>query len=266
LACIVEAETPFLFHYILAWNIFPRSKEKQVIAVRRVLWVLLIASGILSCREELPVGGSSTPLLPFRLSPGTWFSFDNWKLDIYGQRIARSYFRNSWTVADTGRVLRGTSQVAVVIDSTFDTTGTFVRRDSLLFQTRANGDVYQWSFLYSLIAGRETLNLTPQWDRIAAFSLPPGSSWVLATIDTSIGGRTNETVYGRIGTSSMYVGPIWINGEERTIFSFKVEITKPRMYYAFWITNSPSSVARTLDDSDVLRNTELKELKIIQPP
>lgn len=231
--------------------------------MRRFVFIVLLLIGVLSCREELPVNGGGTSPFLFRLSPGTWYSFDNWKLDSFGQRIASSYFRNSWTVADTGRVVNGRMTVTVVIDSTFDTTGVFVRSDSLLYSTDPNGDVYQWGFLSSLIAERETLLLAPQWDRIAAFSQPTGSSWVIATIDTSIGGRANETVLGRIGTSSVYVGPILINGEEGTILSYRIEITKPRMYYSFWITETPPSIARALDDSDALRNAELRELKVI---
>ncbi|MBX2993145.1 MAG: hypothetical protein KF749_18485 [Bacteroidetes bacterium] len=232
--------------------------------MRRLVFILLLLVGTLSCREELPVTGSNTTPFSFRLTPGMWFSFDNWKLDNFGQRIARSYFRNTWTVADTGRALNGRMAVTVVIDSTFDTTGVFARRDSLLYSTDPNGDVYQWGFLHSLIAERETLQLTPQWDRIAAFSQPLGSSWVIATLDTSIGAPQTENVRGRIGTSSGYVGPILIDGEERTILSYRVEITKPRMYYSFWITDTPASVARALDDSDVLRNAELRELKAIR--
>lgn len=231
---------------------------------RSVLYSVLCSAALLACREELPLNGHVPAPFLFRLQPGTYFSFDNWKLDGFGQRISSSYYRSSWTVTDTGRTIRGEAGVTVVVDSTFDTSGVFTRRDSLFFRTGADGDLYQWSFLYSLIAERESLQLVPQWDKIAAFSLPRGASWVVATIDTSIGAKETETVYGRIEASSAYVGPMIINGEERTILSSKVEIIKPRMYYALWISDSPSTVARMLDDSDILRNAVLRELKVVR--
>ena len=160
--------------------------------------------------------------------------------------------------------MRGWTRVAIVIDSTFDATNRLVQRDSLLFRSGDDGDVYQWGFLKALIAERETLNLAPQWDRIAAFSQPLGSSWVIARIDTSIGGRTNETVYGRILTAREYVGPLTINGEERAILSYIIEITKPRLDYTFWLTDSPSAVAKVPDDSEALTNSTLRELKLIR--
>ena len=233
--------------------------------IARLALLVVFCLCVLSCREKLPVNDSGSSLqFLFRFKPGDYFSFDNWKLDIYRQRIPNSYFRNSWTVADTGRAMRGWTRVAIVIDSTFDATNRLVRRDSLLFRSGDDGDVYQWGFLKALIAERETLNLAPQWDRIAAFSQPLGSTWVIARIDTSIGGRTNETVYGRILTAREYVGPLTINGEERAILSYIIEITKPRLDYTFWLTDSPSAVAKVLDDSETLQNSTLRELKLIR--
>ena len=218
-----------------------------------------------ACREKLPLDGtdfSTTALLGF--VPGDYFSYDNWKLDFYSQKIPSSYFRNSWTVADTGRAIRGWTRVVIIIDSTFDSNNRFARRDSLLFRIGDNGDVYRWGFLQSLIAARETLNLAPQWDRIAALSLPLGTSWVIARVDSSIGAHTNQTVYGTISATRDYVGPVTISGTARAILAYKIEITKPRLDYIFWLTDSPTSIAEAVDNSDVLTNATQRELRVIR--
>lgn len=234
------------------------------VSVRKTFLVVCCLH-LISCREKLLVDttNASAPAL-LRFSPGDYFSYDNWKLDIFRQRIPGSYFRNSWTVADTGRAIRGWTRVAIVIDSTFDVTNRLVRRDSLLFRIGDEGDVYQWGFLKALIAERETLNLAPQWDRLAAFSQPFGTSWAIARIDTTIGAHTNATVYGNISTTKEYVGPLIINGEEHAILSYRIAITKPRLAYTFWLTDSPTSIAKALDDSEALTNSTLRELKILR--
>ena len=224
--------------------------------------LLFCVIGIPSCREHLPVAGSDTGVRPeFRFSPGDYFSYDNWKLDFYGFKIASSRFRNSWTVADTGQALRGWNRVSVIIDSTFDTGNRLVSRDTLLFRFD-EGDVYRWGFLRSLIAERETLTLAPQWNLIAAFSQPVGSSWTIARLDTSIGAPSVQTVFGRINIDQEYVGPITINGTSRAVLSYKVEITKPRLDYTFWLTASPTVIAAVVDDSEALPNSTVRKLKV----
>ena len=228
---------------------------------------LLVVSCLcsISCREKLPVNVQSTPSNSFfQLVPGEYFGFDNWRLDFYGVKIPSSYFRSSWTVVDTGKAIRGWTRVTIVADSTFDTTSHFVNLDSLLFRVGDDGDIYQYGFLKSLIAVRETLNIAPQWDRIVAFSQPIGNSWVIMRIDSSMGGTSNETVNGRISQNREYVGPVTINGEDRAVLSYRIEITEPRLDYTFWLTDAPTSVARVFDNSEILSNATLKELKTIK--
>lgn len=224
--------------------------------------LLFCMMGIFACREHLPVAGSdSTASVAFKFTPGDYFSYENWKLDFYGSKISGSHFRNSWTVADTGQSLRGWNRVAVIIDSTFDTSNRLVSRDTLLFRFDER-NVYQWGFLHRLIAERETLNLAPQWDRIAAFSQPLGSSWAIARLDTSIGAPSLQTVYGRISNDQTYVGPITINGVLRAVLSYRIEITKPRLDYSFWLTSSPTMIAGVVDESEALANSTLRELRV----
>jgi hypothetical protein len=225
------------------------------------LAALLILSS--SCRETIPVDQQlSSGQVLFRFSPGDYYSFDNWNLDIYGRKIPASYFRSSWTVADTGQTLRGWTRVSVVLDSTFDGNNVFVRRDSLLFR-HDNGDLYQYGFIRSLIAARETLTLVPRWDRIAAFSQPLGTSWEVGRIDSSVGPRPTEYILGRIQPTREYVGPFIINGQERAMPSYRVQITESRLDYTFWITESPTTIARVFDNSNAIPNATLRELRVV---
>ncbi len=227
--------------------------------------LLFFALVTLSCREELPLGGSTPAAkLALQFVPGDYYQFDNWKLDFYGFRIPSSYFRNSWTVTDTGVSIRGSVGVIVVIDSTFDSTQQLTRLDSLFFRVDTNGDVFQYGFLASLIAERESLTLVPQWDRIAAFSQPTGSSWVLARIDTPAGAPSVQTVVGSIVPTPEYIGPVTVDGEERAVLSYRIEITKPNLDYVFWLSDAPTSFPRMLDDSEILRNATLRELKTVR--
>lgn len=228
--------------------------------IRNIILCAFFGMLFLSCREKLPFGVSdSTVRLTFRFVPADYFSFDNWKIDIYGNRIQSSYFRNSWTVGDTGKSILGWTRVAIVVDSTFQGSSQFVRRDSLYFRFTDEGDVYQYGFLKSLIAERETLNFAPRWDRIAAFSQALGESWQIMRIDTSMGARTNQTVYGTIIPTREYVG-VTINGVQRAVLSYRIEITKPRLDYKFWLVDSPTAVAKVIDDSEALPNSTFRQL------
>jgi hypothetical protein len=233
-------------------------------ATRKIALTAALSVSFISCREKLPVDQqTSLTQFNFRLAPGDYFSFDNWKLDIYNRRIPGSYFRNTWTVADTGRTTRGWTRVSLVLDSTYDGANRLMRTDTLYFRFD-NGDLYQWGFLKSLIAERETLQIAPQWDRIAAFSLPLGESWALARLDTSIGAPETETVYGRVLPTREYVGPLYINGIERAILAYRIEISKPRLDYTFWLADSPTAFSDAFDNSETLANAAVRELKIMR--
>lgn len=233
----------------------------------RTARILLLAFVALACREEIPLGGSSGSSKPtFRFTPDAYYSFDNWKLDPYGMRIPSSYYRSSWTVADTGVRIRGALGVVVVIDSTFDSTGMTSRVDSLFLRVDDNGDLLQYGFLSSLIAERESLTIMPQWDRIAVFSVPNGASWVVARLDTSTGLPSDQVVVGRVSPMREYVGPVSVNNEERAVLSYRIEITKPHLDFIFWLSEAPPSFPRMIDDSDIIPLTTVKELKIYRSP
>ncbi len=239
-------------------NIVASYSVRRTLKVSGVL-LFVVAALSLSCREELPIGGSNDDGKPtFRFLPGDYFSFDNWKMDYYG-RIPTSYFRNTWTVVDTSVTTLGRTRVTMVVDSTFDTTGHFTRRDTLYFQFAASGDVYQFGFLKNLIAERESLTLAPQWDRIAAFSLPLEESWEIAHLDSTVGARTPKTVYGRILRTREYVG-VKLNDVLQAVFAYRIEVFKSDLDYTYWFADSPTAIARVIDDSSILRYATLREL------
>jgi hypothetical protein len=210
-----------------------------------------------SCRRELPVETAASAIA-VRFTPESYYSYNNWLLS-YGFRDPRTQFRNSWTVLDTGKVLRGRRNVTVIRDSTFATDGRFVRADSVLLSHESNGDLYQFGFLSNLIAERESLSIAPQWERIAAFSVTTGSSWIVARLDSSNGLRQPQTVFGEIQTLKEYVG-VTLNGAEQAILTYKVRITKPKLDYTFWLSDTPGAIVRVLDDSEILERAKLREL------
>jgi hypothetical protein len=238
------------------------TRRKPLLAA--VLLVLVLASALMSCREKLPLNGddSSSQRTVMLFSPGDYFVYDNWKLDGSGRKIGNSYFRNTWTVADTGRTLLGSTRVTIIIDSTFSTAGHFQRLDTVYIRVAENGDLFQYGFLYRLIAERESLNIFPSWDRIAAFSVPRGQSWVIARIDTSRGEGRIVNIVGRIVPAQEYVGLI-VNGQQRAVLSHRINISKPKLDYTFWVTDSPSAVLRAVDESTILTNIMLKEIGVM---
>lgn len=247
------------------------SSERQMTRRRplfaAVLLVLFIASALMSCREKLPTNGGDSPSqrAAILFSPGDYFVYDNWTLDGSGRKIGSSYFRNTWTVTDTGRTLLGSTRVTTIIDSTFNTAGFFRRLDTLHIRIAENGDLFQYGFLHRLIAERESLSIFPSWDRIAAFSVPRGQPWVMARIDTSRGEGRIVDVVGRIIPAQEYVGLI-VNGQQRAVLAHRINITKPKLDYTFWITDSPTAILRAVDESTILTNITLKEIGVMFTP
>lgn len=243
------------------------KRASHLSALCREALLLLLTFVALTCREGIPLGGAGNLSKPtFGFTPGAYYSFDNWQLNPYGIRIPSSYYRNSWTVADTGVSLYDARGVVVIVDSTFDSTGTTSMVDSLFFRVDEHGDLFQFGFLASLIAERESLTITPKWDRIAAFSVPNGTSWVVARLDTSTGLGSEQVVVGNVSPTKQYVGPVFVNDEERAVLSYRIEITKPHLDYIFWLSEAPPSLPRVIDDSDIIPRTTLKELKSYRSP
>jgi hypothetical protein len=55
-----------------------------------------------------------------------------------------------------------------------------------------------------------------------------------------------------------------VDGEERAILAYRIEITKPNLDYTFWLSDAPTSFPRAMDESDILRNVTLRELKTVR--
>ena len=215
---------------------------------------------VAGCRSTDQVTPPSVPS-PLHLSfrPGDYFAYATWDLDEFNDAIDRTRSKTSWTVADTGRLVRGFSGVTVVIDSVFRKNArnvdSLARVDSLFLRVTPGGDVLQYGFLATLLKKRENVALPPQWDRIAAFSLQSGSSWVIGQGDSA----ATTVVYGSIATDQEYVG-ITVNGAQRVLLAYRVNITKPDMEFIFWITDLPFGFLRLMDESTEVANGTLQDL------
>jgi hypothetical protein len=157
-------------------------------------------------------------------------------------------------------VLNDRSSAFRIVDSVFTPTGSLAHKDSLLFHVDAAGDVYQYGFV-AWVAGRETVNVTPQWDRIAAFSLPPGSSWLIGIIDSTRPDRRRESIWGSTATTAEYVSAT-VNGIQTVLNATRVELSTAdqSLNMTMWMSTAPLAIARVEDDSYDINTSEFKEL------
>ena len=224
--------------------------------------MLLFLTG---CRED-SASLAPSPGIPFsfKLTPGDFTRYNNWKLNEYGSTITTSRFRDSWTVADTGRSYRGQVSVTVIIDSVFDisSAGPDVLRqiDTLYFHLSQNGDVEQYGFLASLLQRRDGTNLHPRWDRIGGFSVGSLQSWIVGYADT--GGT--QAVVGRIEEQPDYVVTN-VNGVQTVLLAYVVDIDAADLVVTLWMTDTPPALLRLRDESTQTITGMMKEVELLRP-
>jgi len=237
-------------------DFFERLLETRLKATALVFVGMACVAGCRSTDQVIPPSVPSALNLSFK--PGDYFAYTTWDLDEFGETIDGTHSKTSWTVADTGRLVRGFTGVTVVIDSVFRRSirdvDSLAHVDSLFLRVAPNGDVFQYGLLATLLEKREKIAL-PQWDGIAAFSLRSGSSWVIGAGDSA----ANTVVYGRIVTDQEYVGTI-VNGTQRVLLAYRIEITKPDLQFVIWMTDLPFGFLRLRDESTEVANGTLQDL------
>lgn len=214
------------------------------------------------CREDLLTAPSLSSQLDIHFEPGTYYSYSNWLLDVYGYRIEGSRFRSSWTVADTGCPLHGRNDVAVIIDSVFSTNDSLVGRDSILIARDDEGYVLRYGFVAGLVAETDSVLIFPHWDRIVASSLTHTSGRIVGTVDTAEGGRRNETLYGMLGSTREYVAVV-VNGERQYVLAYRVVTSRDDELFTSWIAESPTAFLKFLDQPYTASNDRLMELSFM---
>ena len=240
-------------------------------SLRRLIWwvpgvvlpfLFLLTVG--SCREDRPPVGSSSSI-PFRWKPavGDYAVYDNWQLDSYGFKISNSRFRSSRTVADTAARRFGYFPVLVFVDSLFGTMAaggdTLVRTDTLLFYASPDGEIFQYGFLASLLRAHMGLTLTPQWDRMSAFSLGSPSSWTVGYADSA----RRTVVSGMISGQRDFLG-VMLNGMQTAVPAYRIDMSTADFDASLWLSDSPSSMLRLVYEPVGSGNGSLVELTTLR--
>jgi|WetSurMetagenome_2_1015567.scaffolds.fasta_scaffold191624_1 hypothetical protein len=242
---------------------FPLSSGR-VTSILRWLALPIFLCCVNSCRENAP----SSPVVPppaIRVAfPHLSYSaFDNWKYSPRGIRIPSSQFRTAWRVQDTAATAFGYSDVIVVVDSTLgsvsenpDSLATLTTR---YFRLTEDGGVAEYGFLARLLALRDSISTVPSWDTLLLPSRQGGSSWIIASPDSTVSqpyaGRCLpdlETVYDNV------------NGNAEAVPAYHVEVTGEHLILELWFGGTPGSILRVWDQSDVLYNRTFQEVRLRQ--
>ena len=221
-----------------------------------------LLSLLYGCREQIPSAPAPpTITLQFALPLNSYYSYDNWKLSPEGSRILESRFRTSWRVVEINAIAMGYSGVTDVIDSTF--AGSVSGTDSLVqvghryFRTAANGDVFEYGFIARFLQLRDTLQVSPQWDKLLSPSTGFNVLWTVETSDPpSVG-----VVEGRFLPQLETVEDS-INGAAIGVLAYHVEITSVDLTLGIWVGGSPPAFLREWDQSDVPFNRIFQELRV----
>jgi hypothetical protein len=174
--------------------------------------------------------------IPFHLafSPGSTYQYDALLIDEFGYYRPSTLTRATQRITQTGGTRDGFDGVSTVLDSTVllrDTTA--VVQEFFLAQS-PEGDLYRFGLLAE-IARIVRLPVPPKrWDRLAAFSLGYGQSWVVGYLDA----EQKTTVYGSfVGTGEMFSARV--NGVQNVFSCYRVSITGGGVEYSFWVSDSP---------------------------
>lgn len=230
-----------------------------------VVWVATLPfffSLLCGCREPSPTVSTPEPvLLQFVLPLYSYYSYDNWIIDRFGHRILSSRYRTSWKVVDTSAAALGFQGVVTVIDSTFSTTvnetDSLIQTDSNYFRISSNGDVFEYGFIARLLAQRDSVVVTPTWDKLLSPSVEQNASWIVETGDSVTGGE-----FRAVFLPSLELVDDSINGVAMGVLAYHVEIAGANLALGLWVGGSPPAFLRKWDRSDVAYNRVFQELRV----
>ncbi len=222
---------------------------------RAARWVALFCLCFLPCACRQ---GDDAPLapepIPFHLafSPGDTYQYDAVLIDEFGYYLPSTQTRATQRITNTGGTLGGFAGVSTVLDSTVllrDSTA--VVQEFFLAQS-PEGDLYRFGLLAE-IARIIGLPVPPKrWDRMAAFSLGFGQSWVVGYLDYA----QQKSVYGRFdGIGEMFSARV--NGVQNVFSCYRVNVSGEGVEYSFWVSDSPPAFLRyILEPGDSTKGAE----------
>ena len=199
-----------------------------------VLFLLILPA----CRESAVDAFAPVPIATpvIRLSPGDTLTFDTWSLNEFGDRVPGTQASLMWRVVDTGSVAAGQPNVTVIIAQAAPGSPP-IGRDTLLFRFGADGDVYQYGFLYRSVLRRQHRTIPQAWDRIGAFSLSSGSVWTVGAQDSA----GTDLVQGRILDDQSYFSAS-INGVQTLFRGYSASLVGTNYDFGLTIAGSPPAM------------------------
>jgi hypothetical protein len=198
------------------------------------------------CRDAgIPPAASPAAPIALRFSTGERFVYSAWRIDRYGYVDPSSLTSTVRRVAATGVSAFGRDDAVAMVDSS--TTDSLGRLDTLFYRFGADGDVYQYGFVSAIMASNGDSTAPRRWDRIAAFSLGAGSSWIVQQADSA--GATELT--GSIGDLQSYF-EVDVNGVQTLVAAYRVGVSGVDGEVAsVWVSDSPPSFTQLALDPGV---------------
>jgi hypothetical protein len=197
--------------------------------------ILLVFAG---CRENATVlTGSDVAEVP-KFSAGDSLLFDAWDLDSFGYPVTSSRKVVIWCVASVTDTVAGATGVTTVIESADGT-----QNDTLRFQFRTDGTVYQYGYLAKVVLRREHIQRVSQWDLLADAGRGTGSGWFVGMLDSA----GMYPVYGTLEGSSYFSAAI--NGTPMVFSGVTAALEGENFIAEVSFSSNPPTVLRLFEEA-----------------
>jgi hypothetical protein len=207
-------------------------------AINAALFCLL--SLLPACREGAGPAGSGAPVtLQLKFTPGDTFLYDVWVIDEYGYLLHSTRSRALWRVMNVNYAINGFSSVITILDSASILRDSAAVLDTVSLAVGQNGDVYRYGFLARMARIKKKPQPLRLWDRIGAFSIEAGTSWLVGYLDQ----EEKEPVFGRVsGVPELFAARV--NGVQTVYSGIRVDLSGPTFNYSYWLSDVPTSFLR----------------------
>jgi hypothetical protein len=198
------------------------------------------ALALLSCRDLGPQPAAGASVAVIRYLPGDSLIFSRYNVTGAGFEIARSRRTVSWYVRSANDGFAGRDSVTTILE--YDP-GDTVRAvpDTIRFRFLENGDIERFGYLSAVALRRDSSVYAPAWDRIAAFSLGTGGTWLMGPV----GADSTDIVRGRVTAYQDYV-TVSVNGLPRIVPASTVSLSASYFYGEVSVSQNPVSIVRLL--------------------
>jgi hypothetical protein len=199
-----------------------------------LLFVLLLQAE--GCRENAtgPPPQSTQAVTRLVFMPGDTLIFDAWGLDPYNDYVPALHTTPLWRVTAVGGSYAGADGVTSITEYPGSSPG---EADTIYFRFLSSGDIEEYGFIAGVVRRREGLILVPDWDRIAAFSLPTNGTWTVGTVDST---RT-DTLRGTVlGDQGYFIA--MLNGVRTVFHGYGVSLSSLDIDYTLVVSDVPPAV------------------------